>query len=102
MEHEHPHNELLHVAAQTGLVGAVLYLTGLVMLARRARRLNRDSRQLGGLLAASLLAYCIGSLVNVYLWVSVEGQLFTAFAALAVAGAAGCAAKVGSHSGMSR
>jgi O-antigen ligase len=96
--HEHPHNELLHVAAQTGLVGAALYLAGLLVIARRATRLRPDA----GLLGAALAAYAAGALVNSFLWDSVEGQLFAALAALAVAGAAGGAARIGSHSGMSR
>lgn len=93
--HAHPHNELLHVAVQTGLVGAALYLFGLVVLARRAWRLEGDA----GLLGASLLAYFVGSLVNAFLWDSVEGQLFTALAALAVAGSA---ARIGHDSDMFR
>lgn len=96
--HEHPHNELLHVAAQTGLVGAALYLAGLLALARRATRLRPDA----GLLGAVLVAYAAGALVNSFLWDSVEGQLFAALAAFAVAGAAGGAARIGSHSGMTR
>lgn len=96
--HEHPHNELLHVAAQTGLAGAALYLAGLLALARRAARLRPDA----GLLGAALVAYAAGALVNSFLWDSVEGQLLAALAALAVAGAGGGAARIGSHSGMSR
>lgn len=98
LDHEHPHNELLHVAAQTGLVGAALYLAGLLALARRATRLRPDA----GILGAALIAYAAGSLVNSFLWASVEGQLFAALAALAVAGARGGAARIGTHSGMSR
>jgi len=93
--HEHPHNELLHVAVQTGLVGAALYLFGLAVVAGRAWRLEGDA----GLLGASLLAYFVGSLVNAFLWDSVEGQVFTALAALAVAGSA---ARIGHDSDISR
>jgi len=96
--HEHPHNELLHVAAQTGLPGAALYLAGLLALARRATRLRPDA----GLLGATLAAYAAGALANSFLWDSVEGQLFTALAALAVAGAGGGAARIGSHCAKSR
>jgi O-antigen ligase len=96
--HEHPLNELLHIAAQAGLAGAALYLAGLLALARRATRLRPDA----GLLGTALVAYAAGSLVNSFLWDSVEGQLFAALAAIAVAGAGGGAARIGSHSGMSR
>ncbi|MCM5570378.1 O-antigen ligase family protein [Burkholderiaceae bacterium FT117] len=81
MGHEHPHNELLHVATQTGALGVALFLVGLLSIARYAARMRGDA----DLLAVTLVAYAAGSLVNAFLWDSVEGQLFAALAALAAA-----------------
>ena len=78
----HPHNQFLFLAADNGIVGAVLYLLLILYLYRIAGRSERAEARIP--LGALATIFLVDSLFNSPLWSSIESQFFMYMTALFV------------------
>ena len=77
-----PHNEYVMQLAGGGILALALFVGWLVAIGRRAASVGRP---MGGVLAALIIAFAIGSLFNSLLLDFIEGHVFVALLALLVA-----------------